>query len=928
MRTWLCFVLCLGCLVIPAQADEVQPYLRIESGTHIAAIRALATDRKGETLLTASEDKTARLWRVSDQRLLTVLRPPIGPGNEGKLYAAALTPDAGVAAVAGWSADNDVYLFDAASGQMRAHISGLPNVVNQLTFSPDGTRLAVVLWGGFGIHLYASQDGWRHVTSAGGDPAYGGDAYGVAFSPDGTQLLTTAYDGALRLYALRGASLWLQRKIDLGAGGKPHGIAYAPDGKSVAIGFADRPLVRVLSTSSFAPDWQPDMRGIDNKGLLQNVAWSADGRTLYAGGTWRTAPGQHAVRRWTRDGAFEDLPAASDSITALLALRGSRVAWAAGDASWGLLGGASVHAQRADYRAKLGMIAPLRLSADAHELSFGLGFGGADAVRFDLDGPAWRVPRAPSASDPALAIDVRDWQDSSSPRLKGQVLALEPGEVSLALGADPSGSAFALGTNFLLRFYAADGRLVWRAETPAPCFAVQLSTDKRWVVAGFGDGTLRWFRRNDGAETLALYPHADRKGWAAWTPDGRFAAGAGGEQRVGWHLNRGPDQAAEFLPLARFSERYFDPLGVLTAITDQPQHRPVADLRQGIALPPLVRITGPANGSPVADAPLRVDVSVQDRGGGIDEVQLLNNGKVIDSAAPSKPGAALMSFKVALEGGSNELKAVAFGRDRTESAASVVTVKAPPPPAKPQLHVLSVGVNSYRNSALNLSFSVPDARGVADMFRGVGSKLFTSITVDELYDGQATRAGVLRSLTALRLTHTDDVVVVYLAGHGEALGDEWYFIPNDLTQPERDERLKSEGISSHELSAALKAMPARKVVVLIDACKSGAAIAGFRGLEERRVLAQLSRASGTHLIAATSKEQSATELRQLGHGVFTYALLEGLAGKAAADGADVTARKLMVYVEEVLPELSKHYGTEEQFPVVSSTGMDFPLVVR
>jgi hypothetical protein len=36
----------------------------------------------------------------------------------------------------------------------------------------------------------------------------------------------------------------------------------------------------------------------------------------------------------------------------------------------------------------------------------------------------------------------------------------------------------------------------------------------------------------------------------------------------------------------------------------------------------------------------------------------------------------------------------------------------------------------------------------------------------------------------------------------------------------------------------------------------------------------------------------------------------------------------MVYVEQALPELSKRYRTEEQFPVVSSTGMDFPLTVR
>ena len=159
-------------------------------------------------------------------------------------------------------------------------------------------------------------------------------------------------------------------------------------------------------------------------------------------------------------------------------------------------------------------------------------------------------------------------------------------------------------------------------------------------------------------------------------------------------------------------------------------------------------------------------------------------------------------------------------------------------------------------------------------------------------------------------------------------GDEWYFIPHDLVQPEQPEQLRAGGLSSRELALALRRMPARKIVVVIDACKSGAAAAGFRGLEERRLLAQLSRATGTHLIAATTKEQLATELDQLGHGVFTYVLLEGLGGKAAAGGQDVTARKLMVYVEQALPELTKRFRAEEQFPVVSSTGMDFPIALR
>ena len=105
-----------------AGAAENSPLLRIETGTHTASIRSLAVDADGQIMLTASDDKTARLWRLSDGQPIGVLRPPIGPGNEGKLYAAALTPQGDLAAVGGWSADNDVYIFRRESGAMPGRV--------------------------------------------------------------------------------------------------------------------------------------------------------------------------------------------------------------------------------------------------------------------------------------------------------------------------------------------------------------------------------------------------------------------------------------------------------------------------------------------------------------------------------------------------------------------------------------------------------------------------------------------------------------------------------------------------------------------------------------------------------------------------------------------------------------------------------------
>jgi uncharacterized caspase-like protein len=182
-------------------------------------------------------------------------------------------------------------------------------------------------------------------------------------------------------------------------------------------------------------------------------------------------------------------------------------------------------------------------------------------------------------------------------------------------------------------------------------------------------------------------------------------------------------------------------------------------------------------------------------------------------------------------------------------------------------------------------------------------------------------------LRELQSTRPQDAVLIYLAGHGENINEKWYFIPHELTYPEREADVKSKGISSDELSAQIKNIKALKILVLIDACKSGAVLVAFRGFEDRKALSQLSRSTGVHIVAASTKDQFAAELKDLGHGVFTYTLLQGLGGKAADQGWSVTVRKLMGYVEDQLPEITKKYKQETQFPVVDSRGMDFPPAI-
>jgi hypothetical protein len=56
---------------------------------------------------------------------------------------------------------------------------------------------------------------------------------------------------------------------------------------------------------------------------------------------------------------------------------------------------------------------------------------------------------------------------------------------------------------------------------------------------------VRWHRWSDGKELLAVFLEAPTKRWVAWTPAGYYVASPGGEDLIGWHVNRDWEQPAD-----------------------------------------------------------------------------------------------------------------------------------------------------------------------------------------------------------------------------------------------------------------------------------------------------------------------------------------------------------------------------------------------
>ena len=553
----------------PASAEEYSsaPILRIESVAHTAPIRAISADAAGKIVVTASEDKTARVWELPSGRLLRVLRPPIGIGNEGSLYAAAMTPDSQIIAVGGWSKTNDVYLFSRASGQLIHRITGLPNVITHLAFSPDGKALVVNLWGKNGVRLFTSDDHWQHSREALGDSDYLGESYGANFSANGKLLVTTSFDGMIRLYNVTELGIQLRKSARASSGAQPYNAIFSPDQSSIALSYSDTVAVQVIQSADLQLAYTPDLSGVisNGKNNLSALSWSADGQHLYAAGSWKLANGGHGMRHWTMAGrgTFIDSTLASNTITSLRPLPDGRILFAASDPLWGAIDSVDrvtklSTAGLADYR---GHDKAFTLARDGNGVGFTYAQDKSIVASFDVAGMAYTAGGANwnPAETSVKGVMLERWFESARPMVNQRSLRLETNEMAMSVAISANKANFALGSNFTIRYFNRSGTELWRTSAPGTTWHVNLSQDGRWLVAGFSDGTIRWYRSKDGAEQLAFLPHADGKRWVVWTPFGYYAASVGGEDLIGWHINRGAQQAGDFYPASRLRSTFFRP---------------------------------------------------------------------------------------------------------------------------------------------------------------------------------------------------------------------------------------------------------------------------------------------------------------------------------------------------------------------------------
>jgi hypothetical protein len=227
-----------------------------------------------------------------------------------------------------------------------------------------------------------------------------------------------------------------------------------------------------------------------------------------------------------------------------------------------------------------------------------------------------------------------------------------------------------------------------------------------------------------------------------------------------------------------------------------------------------------------------------------------------------------------------------------------------------------------------LQFATRDAVALADSLADPALCAFPADQVVVLTDGEARRDEVVHRLSRWlpEQARNTELAVIFFAGHGmvQTVGrrEEGFLLPYDADPDD----VVTRGIAMSDLARWIDGMDTRAVVVCLDCCHAGKVLGqrdstgAARNMELRPATLAGMAGRGRYLIASCDEGQKSFECAELRHGLFTYHMLQGIAGAADSDGdGRVGLAELFNYVSrEVARDARQRFGREQK-PWTSAT---------
>ncbi|KAJ1457058.1 WD40-repeat-containing domain protein [Pelagophyceae sp. CCMP2097] len=264
-----------GTLVVTASNDKTAKLWDAETGAvlltlegHASCVRSCAFSPDGKRIVTASHDKTARLWDVKTGALLLTLE-----GHTYPVMSCAFSPDG--TRIVTLINDDTAQVWDAETGALQTSLVGHTFPVLSCTFSPDGKRFVTTsrdktaqVWDAETGGLLTTLEGHTGVTCC-------------VFSPDGRRLVTASGDKTARFWDAETGALLLTLEGHISF---VNSCAFSPDGTRIVTASHDK-TARLWDAETGAL-----LLTLEGHTLgVQNCAYSPDGARVLTAGRDETA---------------------------------------------------------------------------------------------------------------------------------------------------------------------------------------------------------------------------------------------------------------------------------------------------------------------------------------------------------------------------------------------------------------------------------------------------------------------------------------------------------------------------------------------------------------------------------------------------------------------------------------------------------------
>ncbi len=938
----------LGCgsSVNPQSTLTSTPILKLDTGGHMAIIKKIIPMKDGRRIISASDDKTIRIWDTQTGQERAKILGQIGSGLEGQIFAIALTPDERYLAVAGYMETgygknfHYIRIFNLNSGELINILKSHENIVNDLAISIDGKYL-ISASADKTVKVWDITDNFTLIHTFTGHTSY---VLAVRIFRSGGyyKIVSTGFDNKIILWSLNDKkmikSITHNKKLKYLAVCDAYiAVSGIPDSK---IYIFDHSLTQ--------------KEEIESETIIAGLSFSPDGRLLLTG----TSERPRVCNIYDRSVGFKKISSffRHDNTTTAITFLNNHTAVTGGGNNadiylWDAFTG-NVKMQITGHGKRVWSV-----GIRGSDIAFGNTFSYEDQysrgkLEKSINLENFTVSLiTQSVGFKRINTTYQGYSLTHSAggeiELENAVLLIKKDGTETALisrdaadgsrhntyGFTEDGSVLSGGTHGFLTVYNRQGEKkasfightgeIWNISIDGDILASGSSdqTIKLWNLKDLKDGKKEIF------PIVSIFISKDNE-WVIWNEDGFYNASAKGDRFVGWHVNHGPDKSADYYTARQFRKYLYRPDVIKKTIELGSSAKAMEVLSKNE--PGLKNIT-------VAELIKRAPVDVK-----IDSVKVAKNNRtevavrlgkntttvperitiyingmqvLTEKERPltgSKPGD-IIKYMINLPENKNHIKVTVenqWAENSAEISVDNLSGSTGRSTRDTTLYVVAIGISIYPKLSEDQQLQSPslDAKSIAGRFKKLEGKHYKKVDVLTLTDDSKkviTSAMVENALIEqTRKAGPLDTTIVFLDGHGvtDTQGS-YHFVTADtkLKNAWGEQSIIEEGTSLDwkRLHRILDNTMGRRLVI-VDTCQAGEVFS-----ENRTDITRL--VKDVHDINAiiysgTSRQDSGIDTPK--GGVFTLSIVSGFDGKATYEGDILPFARLKDYVDREVPRMN------------------------